>query len=125
LSFQVREPNGGCRTSGTLPNPFRQISSAENPFKGAHLREPQQYQVLRDSGLFGEVGAWDAYAIGIMEKHTQTNLKKNSEQAMSLGATALLGEANSEHIFLFNKPQSTEQQPTWVLDAVFFIIELP
>ena len=67
----------------------------------------------------------DAYCIGIMETLTQTNLKKSLEFTTPLGATALLGEANSEHIFLFNKPQTTEPQPAWALDAVFFIIELP
>ena len=50
---------------------------------------------------------------------------KNPELILPVGATALLAEANSEQVLLFNKPQTAEHQPTWALAALFFIIELP
>ena len=66
-----------------------------------------------------------AYCLAIMETQTQTNPGKNPELILPLGATALLAEANSEQILLFNKPQAAEPQPTWALASLFFIIELP
>jgi len=60
-----------------------------------------------------------------METQTQTNPRKNPELILPVGATALLAEANSEQVLLFNKPQVAEHQPTWALAALFFIIELP